>query len=85
MSEPQKLAIVAGLDEPYSTLVLLVTRIPVRIEEAIGVKGTDLDGHVLTLRRVVYAGKTHPLLVPNFLNRARSSISMIGILRCSLG
>jgi integrase len=61
MSEPQKLAIVAGLDEPYSTLVLLVTRIPVRIEEAIGVKGTDLDGHVLTLRRVVYAGKAYGL------------------------
>jgi integrase len=61
MSELQKLAIVAGLDEPYSTLVLLVTRIPVRIEEAIGVKGTDLDGHVLTLRRVVYAGKAYGL------------------------
>jgi integrase len=61
MTELQKLAIVARLDEPYSTLVLLVTRIPVRIEEAIGVKGTDLDGHVLTLRRVVYEGKAYNL------------------------
>jgi integrase len=61
MTELQKLAIVAGLDEPYSTLVLLVTRIPVRIEEAIGVKGPDLDGHVLTLRRVVYEGKAYDL------------------------
>jgi hypothetical protein len=41
MSELQKLALVARLGEPHSTLVLLVTRIPVRIEEAIGVKGTD--------------------------------------------
>jgi len=61
MTELQKLAIVARLDEPYSTLVLLVTRIPVRVEEAIGVKGTDLDGHVLTLRRVVYEGKAYDL------------------------
>jgi hypothetical protein len=32
-----------------------------RIEEAIGVKETDLDGHVLTLRRVVYEGKVYDL------------------------
>jgi integrase len=32
-----------------------------RIEEAIGVKGTDLDGHVLALRRVVYEGKVYDL------------------------
>jgi integrase len=61
MTEQQKLDIAAHLSEPYSTLVLLVTRIPVRIEEAIGVKGTDLDGHVLTLRRVVYEGKAYDL------------------------
>jgi integrase len=61
MTEQQKLDIAAHLPEPYSTLVLLVTRIPVRIEEAIGVKGTDLDGHVLTLRRVVYEGKAYDL------------------------
>jgi integrase len=47
--------------EPYSTLVHLVTRIPLRIEEAIGVKWTDLDGHVLTLNRVVYEGKAYEL------------------------
>jgi hypothetical protein len=41
--------------------VFLVTRIPVRIEEAIGVKGTDLDRHVLTLRRAVYEGKVYDL------------------------
>jgi len=61
MTEQQKLDIAARLSDPYSTLVLLVTRIPVRIEEAIGVKGSDLDGHVLTLRRVVYEGKAYDL------------------------
>jgi integrase len=61
MSEEQKLSISARLTEPYSTLVLLVTRIPMRIEEAIGVKGTDLHGHVLALRRVVYEGNVYDL------------------------
>jgi hypothetical protein len=61
MTEEQKLNIAARLSEPYSTLVLLLTRIPVRIEEAIGVKETDLDDHVLTLRRVVYEGKVYDL------------------------
>ena len=61
MTEEKKLGISARLAEPYSTLVLLVTRIPVRIEEAIGVKETDLEGHVLTLRRVVYEGKVYDL------------------------
>jgi hypothetical protein len=53
MTEQQRLAIVARLDEPYSTLVLLLTRIPVRIEDAIGIKSSDVDGHVWTLKRVV--------------------------------
>ena len=61
MTEQQKLNISARLAEPYSTLVLLLTRIPVRIEEAIGLKETDLDGHVLTIRRVVYEGKEYAL------------------------
>ena len=47
MTEQQKLSISSRLDEPYSTLVLLLSRIPVRIEEAIGIKETDLEGHVL--------------------------------------
>lgn len=61
MAEQQKLSISARLPEPYSTLVLLLTRIPVRIEEAIGVKETDLDDHVLTIRQVVYEGKVYDL------------------------
>ncbi|HKV81807.1 MAG TPA: tyrosine-type recombinase/integrase [Candidatus Sulfotelmatobacter sp.] len=61
MTEQQRLSISARLSEPYSTLVLLLTRIPVRIEEAIGVKETDLEGHVLTIRRVVYEGKVYDL------------------------
>jgi integrase len=61
MTEQQKLAIADRLAEPYSTLVLLVTRIPVRIEEAIGIKLSDLDGHVWSLRRVVYEGAAYDL------------------------
>jgi integrase len=61
MTEGQRLNISARVAEPYSTLVLLMARIPLRIEEAIGLKETDLDGHVLTLRRVVYEGKVYDL------------------------
>jgi integrase len=61
MTEQQKLAIADRLAEPHSTLVLLVTRIPVRIEEAIGIKLSDLDGHVWTLKRVVYEGSVYDL------------------------
>ena len=61
MNEQQKLAIVARLDEPYSTLVLLLTRIPLRIEEALGIKLSDFDGRVLNLRRVVYEGAVYDL------------------------
>ena len=59
MTEQQKLSISAGIAEPYSTLVLFLTRLPMRIEEAIGVKETDLEDHVLTLRRVVYEGMAY--------------------------
>jgi integrase len=61
MTEQQKLAIADRLAEPYSTLVLLVTRLPVRIEEAIGIKLSDLDGHVWTVKRVVYEGAAYDL------------------------
>lgn len=61
MTEQQKLAIAASLPEPCSTLVLLLTRIPVRIEEAIGIKMSDVDGHVWTLKRVVYEGVVYGL------------------------
>jgi hypothetical protein len=61
MTEQQKLNISARLAEPYSTLVVLLTRIPVRIEEAIGIKEIDLAGHVLTICRVVYEGKVYDL------------------------
>jgi integrase len=61
MTEQQKLDIAAHLSEPYSTLVLLLTRVPVRIEEAIGIKLSDLDGHVWTLKRVVYEGAVYDL------------------------
>jgi len=61
LTEQQKRGISARLPEPYSTLVFLLSRIPVRIEEALGIKETDLDGHVLTIRRVVYEGKVYDL------------------------
>lgn len=34
-----------------------MARIPVRIEEAIGIKWSDFEGHVWTLKRVVYEGQ----------------------------
>jgi len=61
MTEQQKLSISARLPEPHSTLVLLLARLPLRIEEAIGIKKTDFEGHVLTLRRVVYEGRAYDL------------------------
>ena len=41
--------------------MLLVTRIPLRIEEVLGIKSSDLNGHVLNLRRVVYEGAVYDL------------------------
>ena len=41
--------------------MLLLTRIPVRIEEAMGIKLSDFAGHVLNLRRVVYEGAVYDL------------------------
>jgi len=61
MTEQQMLSISARLPESYSTLVLLLTRIPIRIEEAIGIEESDLSGHILTICRVVYEGKVYNL------------------------
>lgn len=67
--EEQKLSISARLTEPYSTLALLVARIPMRIEEAIGVKATDLDGHV---RR----NSTHPKVISDLLGHKKVNFAM---------
>jgi len=58
----QTLAIIAQLEEPYATLVLFLSLCGRRIEEAIGVKPTDLDSdNILHIRRVVYDGRVEEL------------------------
>jgi integrase len=58
----QTLGIVQQLKEPYSTLVLLLGLCGRRIEEAIGIKPTDLDdNNVLQIRRVIYKGRVEEL------------------------
>jgi len=59
LSEKQKLAIVARMKEPYATLTLLFARTPVRVEDAAGMKITDLEGHVWTIRRYVVEGEVY--------------------------
>ena len=50
----QTLGIIERLKEPYSTLVLFLGLCGRRIEEAIGIKPTDLeDNNVLLIRRVI--------------------------------
>jgi len=58
----QTLGIVQQLKEPYSTLVLFLGLCGRRIEEAIGIKPTDLDdNNVLHIRRVIYKGRVEEL------------------------
>jgi integrase len=58
----QTLGIVQQLKEPYSTLVLFLSLCGRRIEEAIGLKPTDLDdNNVLHIRRVIYKGRVEEL------------------------
>jgi integrase len=58
----QTLAIIAQLKEPYATLVLFLATLGRRIEEAIGVKPTDLaSDNILHIRRVIYDGDVQEL------------------------
>jgi integrase len=58
----QTLGIVQRLKEPYATLVLFEGLCGRRIEEAIGIKPTDLDeNNVLHIRRVIYDGRVEEL------------------------
>ena len=58
----QTLGIVQHLKEPYATLVLFLGLCGRRIEEAIGIKPTDLDeNNVLHIRRIIYKGRAEAL------------------------
>ena len=58
----QTLGIIQQLNEPYSTLVLFLGLCGRRIEEAIGIKLTDLeDNNVLYIRRVICNGRVEEL------------------------
>ena len=58
----QTLGISQHLKEPYSTLVLFLGLLGRRIEEAIGIKPSDLDdNNVLHIRRVIYNGRPEEL------------------------
>jgi len=61
--EPEQTrGITQRLKEPYSTLVLFLGLCGRRIEEAIGLKPTDLDANnVLHIRRVIYHGRVEEL------------------------
>jgi len=62
LTPEQSLGIIARLEEPYNTLVLLVACLGRRIEEAIGLQPDDLDGNcVLHFRRVIYKRKVTDL------------------------
>jgi integrase len=54
-------AMAAKLREPYCTLVLLLRKSGLRIEEGSAIKLTDLNGHVLRIQRVMYNGKAYDL------------------------
>lgn len=58
----QTLSIIAKMKEPYATLVMFLAMLGRRIEEAVGIKPTDLDEHnVLHIRRVIYNGVVEEL------------------------
>jgi len=58
----QTLGIIQPLKEPYSTLVLFLGLCGRRIEEAIGIKPTDVeDNNVLRIRRLICNGQVEEL------------------------
>jgi integrase len=58
----QTLGIIQRMKEPYSTLVLFLGLGGRRIEEAVGIKPTDLDdNNVLHIRRVISNGRVEEL------------------------
>jgi integrase len=60
--ERRTLGLINHLEEPYPTLVLFLALGGRRIEEAIGIKPTDLDDYnVLHIRRITYHGRVEDL------------------------
>ena len=57
LKREQVVAIAQRLNEPYSTLVLLLAVTGLRIGEAIGRKWSDFEGDVLKVQRRIYAGE----------------------------
>jgi len=57
LSSDQAAAIISRLEEPYATLVLLLSVTGLRICEAIAVKWTDFDGDLLRVQRRIYDGE----------------------------
>jgi integrase len=58
----QTLGIIQRLKEPYATLVLFLGLCGRRIEEAIGIRPTDLDNNnLLHIHRVIYDGRVEEL------------------------
>jgi integrase len=54
----QIVSMLTVLEDPYRTLILFLSMVPKRIEEAIALRPTDLDvQNVLHVRRVLYEGK----------------------------
>jgi len=54
----QTRALANRLEEPYSTLVLLLAVTGLRISEAIGIKWSDFEGNVLRVSRRIYEGQS---------------------------
>lgn len=59
------LSISAGLEEPYSTLVLFLASTGLRISEAAAIRWEDFDGDVLHVQRRLYEGKVDGTKTPN--------------------
>ena len=58
LTPEQTLQFVSRMKEPYSTLVLLLARVGVRGEAAIGLQPGDLDAeNVLRVKRIIYDGE----------------------------
>lgn len=57
LTADQVITIISRLEEPYATLVLLLSVTGVRICEAIAIKWSDFEGDILKVQRRIYDGE----------------------------
>ena len=82
---PEQVTAIAGkLEEPYATLVLFLAASGLRIGEAIAIKWSDFEGHVLHVSRRICDGNVDSVKRENSIRQLPVNPSLVSRMR-SLG